>query len=102
MGGFGTWDVIAREPDLFAAAVPICGGGDEATAPMIAKIPIWAFHGSKDPTVKVSRTLNMVEALRKVGGDPGCTIYPGEGHASWVPAYKDAAMMKWLFAQKKG
>jgi predicted peptidase len=101
MGGFGTWDAIARRPDLFAAAVPVCGGGDESTAPKISKIPIWAFHGSKDPAVKVAQTLRMVEALRKAGGDPGITIYPGEGHASWVPAYRDAAMMKWLFAQKK-
>ena len=101
MGGFGTWDVIARRPDLFAAAVPICGGGDENTASAIAKMPIWAFHGSKDPAVKVSRTVHMIDALRKAGGDPGVTIYPGEGHASWVPAYRDAAMMKWLFAQKK-
>ncbi|HVS37450.1 MAG TPA: prolyl oligopeptidase family serine peptidase [Gemmataceae bacterium] len=101
MGGYGTWDAIARRPELFAAAVPICGGGDENTAPKIASIPIWAFHGSKDPAVKVSRTLGMIDALRKAGGDPGCTIYPGEGHASWVPAYRDAAMMKWLFAQKK-
>ena len=102
MGGFGTWDVLARKPDLFAAAVPICGGADEATAPKIAKIPIWAFHGAKDQAVKVSRTRNMIDALKKTGGEPKYTEYPEEGHASWVPAYKDAEMMKWLFAQKKG
>jgi len=101
MGGFGTWDLLARRPDLFAAAVPICGGGDETTAPKIAKIPIWAFHGAKDPTVKVGRTRAMIEALKKAGGEPKYTEYPDAGHDSWVPAYKDAAMMKWLFAQKK-
>jgi predicted peptidase len=101
MGGFGAWDLVARRPELVGAVVPICGGADEATAPKIAKIPIWAFHGSMDPAVKVSRTIHMIDALRQAGGDPGVTIYPGDGHASWVPAYKDAAMMKWLFAQKK-
>jgi len=101
MGGFGTWDVIARKPDLFAAAVPICGGADETTATKIVKIPIWAFHGAQDPAVKVSRTRHMIAALKKAGGEPKYTEYPDEGHASWVPAYKDAAMMKWLFAQKK-
>ncbi len=101
MGGFGAWDVIARRPDLFAAAVPICGGGDEATATKIAKIPIWAFHGAKDPAVNVNRTRHMIAALKKAGGEPKYTEYPDEGHASWVPAYKDAAMMKWLFGQKK-
>ena len=101
MGGYGTWDVLARRPDLFAAAVPICGGADETTATKIAKIPIWAFHGAKDPTVNVARTRRMIAALKKAGGEPKYTEYPDEGHASWVPAYKDAAMMKWLFAQKK-
>ena len=101
MGGFGTWDVLARRPDLFAAAVPICGGADETTAPTMATIPIWAFHGAKDPAVKVSRTRNMIEALKKAGGEPKYTEYPDVGHNSWVPAFKDPEMMKWLFAQKK-
>ena len=101
MGGFGTWDILARRPDLFAAAVSICGGADETTAAKIAKIPIWAFHGAKDGAVKVSRTRNMIEALKKAGGEPKYTEYPDVGHDSWVPAYKDAEMMKWLFAQKK-
>jgi predicted peptidase len=102
MGGFGTWDLIARKPDLFAAAVPICGGGDETQAAKIAKLPIWVFHGAKDDAVKVSRSRNMIEALKKADGRPKYTEYPEEGHASWVPAYKDAAMMKWLFEQKRG
>jgi predicted peptidase len=96
-----SWDLLARKPELFAAAVPICGGGDEKTAPAIAKIPIWVFHGAKDPAVKVERSRNMVKALKDAGGSPKYTEYPNEAHASWVPAYKDAEMMKWLFAQKR-
>ena len=101
MGGFGTWDAIVRKPDLFAAAVPICGGGDVKTADSIAKIPIWIFHGGKDPVVKPERSRSMVEALKKAGAEPKYTEYPNEEHASWVPAYKDADMFAWLFAQKK-
>lgn len=101
MGGYGTWDLLARRPDLFAAAVPVCGGGDPATAKKIAKIPVWVFHGDKDEAVKVERSREMVKALKAAGGHPKYTEYPGVGHASWVPAYKDPAMMKWLFAQKK-
>jgi predicted peptidase len=101
MGGYGTWDLIARKPDLFAAAVPICGGADEATAPTIAKLPIWVFHGAKDPAVKVERSRRMVEALKKAGGEPKYTEYADVAHDSWVKAYKDPEMMKWLFAQKR-
>jgi len=101
MGGYGTWDIIARQPALFAAAVPICGGGDEATAKQIAKLPIWAFHGAKDTAVKVSRSRNMIEAIKKAGGTPKYTEYPDEAHFSWLPTYRHAEMFKWLFAQKR-
>jgi predicted peptidase len=101
MGGFGTWDLLARRPDLFAAAVPVCGGGDPETAAKIAQVPIWVFHGAKDGAVKVDRSREMVKALEAAGGHPKYTEYPDVGHDSWVPAYKDPEMMKWLFAQKK-
>jgi predicted peptidase len=101
MGGFGTWDLLARYPHVFAAAVPICGGADEATAAQIKNVPIWAFHGAKDGTVQIIRSRNMVAALEKAGGKPKYTEYPDVGHDSWNPAYKDAEMFKWLFAQKK-
>ena len=53
-----------RYPGTFAAGVPICGGADEKTAAAIAKIPVWVFHGANDTAVKVSRSRNMVAALR--------------------------------------
>jgi predicted peptidase len=101
MGGYGTWDIIVRHPDMFAAAVPICGGGDESQSEKIAKIPIWVFHGAKDKLVPPERSRKMVEAIKKAGGDPKYTEYPDVGHDSWVKAYKDADMFKWLFEQKK-
>ena len=101
MGGFGTWDLLARQPDLFAAGVPICGGGDPAKAETLAKIPIWAFHGDKDGAVPVERTRKMVAAIKKAGGTPKYTEYPGVGHDSWTASYKNPAVIDWLFAQKK-
>lgn len=101
MGGYGAWDLLARRPDLFAADVPICGGGDEKQAAKLVKVPIWAFHGDQDTAVPVCRTRNMIAAIKEAGGHPRYTEYPGRGHDSWVPAYKDDAMMKWLFEQKR-
>lgn len=100
MGGFGTWDIIVRRPKLFAAVVPICGG-DEAQAARIARIPIWAFHGGKDRTVKPLRSRNMVDAIKKAGGKIKYTEYPKVGHFAWTPAYRDPEMFAWLFAQKR-
>ncbi|MGN6136555.1 MAG: prolyl oligopeptidase family serine peptidase [Aureliella sp.] len=99
MGGYGTWDALARRPSLFAAAVPICGGGDPKTADRFAQVPIWCFHGDQDQAVPVSRSREMVEALKAAGGHPKYTEYPGVGHNSWAQTYADPAVLEWLFTQ---
>ncbi len=101
MGGYGTWDIISRYPDKFAAAIAICGGGDEKMAQKIKNIPIWAFHGSNDKVVPVSRSRNMVNAIKLAGGIPKYTEYKGVGHGSWVKAYNEKNLLDWLFEQKK-
>jgi predicted peptidase len=100
MGGFGTWDLIARLPNKFAAAAPVCGGGDPKTASLIAHIPIWCFHGSEDKVVKVSRSRNMYEALLKENSKIKYSEYKGVGHGSWKQAYAEPDFLKWMFAQK--
>jgi predicted peptidase len=101
MGGFGAWDVVTRHPDKFAAAAPICGGADENKAPLIARLPVWTFHGDKDGVVKTKRSRNMIEALKKAGSTAKYTEYPGVGHDSWNKAFAEPELLPWLFAQKK-
>ena len=83
MGGYGVWDALSRWPELFAGAVPICGGGDPVMAKQMMRVPIWAFHGADDKTVKVQRSREMIEAIKERGGDPKYTEYPGVAHNSW-------------------
>jgi predicted peptidase len=101
MGGFGTWDAIQRRPAFFAAAIPICGGGDTAEASKLKNVPIWAFHGDKDRSVMPSRTERMIEAIWQAGGKPKMTIYPGVEHNSWTATYADPEVWACLFAQKR-
>ncbi len=102
MGGYGTLDLCARMPGLIAAAVPVCPGGDLAIVPMIKPIPLWFFHGADDTAVPASCSRCLVAALRAAGATPGHTEYPpGWGHACWTPAYQDAALVKWLFRQRR-
>ena len=101
MGGFGTYDAIERYPRLFAAAIPVCGGGDVSRAASIAHIPVWIFHGSEDAAVNPVYSLDMIEALTKAGSHAGLTFYPGVGHFAWLAAYSDPYMMDWLFRQHK-
>lgn len=101
MGGFGTWDLIQRHPTMFAAAIPICGGGAVGRADRMTSTPIWAFHGDKDETVPVDRSRQMVEAVKKAGGDVRYTEYPGVGHDSWVKAYAEPELLEWMLKQRR-
>jgi len=100
MGGFATWDILCRYPTMFAAAAPVCGGGDETKVAPMAKVPVWAFHSADDPTVKVARTRNMIQAMKDAGGSPKYTEYNGVGHGAWGKAYGDPELYAWMFAQK--
>ena len=101
MGGYGTFDAQARYPDLFAAAVPVCGGGDPKTAKNFKRVPIWIFAGAEDSVVPAERSLEMLTALMEAGAKPGYTQLPETGHFSWLAAYSDPMLMQWLFRQRK-
>ncbi len=101
MGGYGTWDAVQRRPDFFAAAMPVCGGGDTHLAWKIRETPIWAWHGDKDTVVPFSRSRDMVSALWLVDGKIRYTEVPDCGHGVWGPAYACEEALKWFFSQKK-
>jgi predicted esterase len=51
MGAYGTWDLIARHPGRFAAAIAAAGSGPRNRLPELRQTPIWAIHGALDTTV---------------------------------------------------
>jgi predicted peptidase len=96
MGGFGVWKLLAESPGRFAAAAPICGGGDPAWAPRVANVPIWAFHGSDDDVVPADQSIRMVVALQELGAPVRFTLYDRVGHDSWTRTYDDPELYEWL------
>ena len=101
MGGYGTWSLAARRPDLFAAAVPICGGGDLATVNILKNLPIWVFHGGLDGVVLPEESEKMVRALERAGGKVRYTLYPKAYHDSWTETYDNPALYDWLLSNRK-
>jgi predicted peptidase len=101
MGGMGTWSIATAHPDMFAAIVPICGRGNPKQAEKLKDLPIWAFHGDADKSVNVSGSRDMIAAIKKAGGHPKFTEYPGVGHNSWDKAYGTDEMYVWLLKQSK-
>ena len=102
MGGFGTWDLLMRHPERFAAGLAICGGADPSMARILKNMPIYTLHGDADPTVPVSGTREMVEALRKAGST--VITYEelkGYNHHIWDYAFSKPEIQKWLFEQTR-
>ena len=117
MGGFGAFDLAARRPGMFAAVVPICGGGDPATAEILVKTPLYIVHGSDDLVVPVALSRAMRDAIAGAAAEsarrereaargtddaprpmpkrppnpsptPMYREYDKVGHDSWTPAYR--------------
>jgi predicted peptidase len=101
MGGAGTWALAASQPDRFAAIAPICGFGNTRDAEKLKGIATWVFHGAKDPVVPVSRSEEMVAAIKQAGGNPKLTIYPDAEHDSWTQTYENPDFYEWLFEHKR-
>ena len=101
MGGSGTWALAAAHPERFAAVVPLCGRGNTTNATKLARLPIWVFHGAKDPTVPVENSREMVAALKAAGGNVKYTEYPEAQHDCWTQTYANPELYTWLLSQKR-
>ncbi len=101
MGGMGTFEIVSRNPKLFAAAIPICGGGNTAWARQMKKPKWWIFHGAKDDVVSPYLSQQMADALKANGALVKFTLYPNANHNSWDAAFAEPDFLPWLFGQKK-
>jgi predicted peptidase len=101
MGGYGTWALCAAYPDRFAAAVPICGGGNPADAPHLRSLPLWVFHGAHDQIVTLQQSERMVRAVEAAGGNVKFTVYPDAEHDSWTMTYDNPDVYAWLLQHRR-
>jgi len=101
MGGFGTWSLAAYAPHRLAAIAPICGGGESYWTKRFSHLPVWVFHGAKDKGVPLRRSEEMVESLKKHGGNVKFTVYPEAGHDSWTETYDNPQLYDWLLGQER-
>lgn len=116
MGGYGTWYLAGKYPGKFAAIVPICGGilvpdmarmqsaddsapYTEAAKKIGSQTPVWIFHGADDPTVPVTESRRMNDAMKALGGEVHYTEYPGVGHNSWEKAYAEPELLTWMLSK---
>ena len=110
MGGFGTWALGISHPERFAAIAPICGGGEKIRILLadgkrkeaLKTLPVWAFHGAKDPVVLPEESERMVAALKKLGcREVELTVYPEANHDSWTETYNNPKLYEWFLAHQR-
>jgi len=102
MGGMGTFELLARQPDVFAAATPICGGTNIQNIKTWAhNLPLWIFHGDEDNVVPARYSKVVVEALIRQGIEPRFSLYPGVGHNSWDNAFSEPDLFSWIYNHRK-
>ncbi|RYY00227.1 MAG: phospholipase, partial [Gammaproteobacteria bacterium] len=101
MGGMGTFELVKRKPKMFAAAFPICGGANTATAKKLKRTSWWIFHGLKDDVVSPQFSQQMANAIKATGAEVKLTLYPNANHNSWDSAFAEKELLPWLFSHKK-
>jgi len=102
MGGMGTFELLSRRPEMFAAAFPICGGGNpEAVENFDPETAVWVFHGAKDQVVQLSYSTSMVDRMQKLGMKVKLSIYPETGHNAWDKAFAETELLPWIYSRKK-
>lgn len=99
MGAYGVWDLLARYPDTFSAAIAVSGGADIAKAQSMKQVAIRAYHSANDSVVPVWGIRAMVESLEEVGGNITYEEIAGSDHAIWSQAYAVSDQVEWLFSQ---
>ena len=98
MGGYATWQLAISRPELFAAIIPICGGGMYWNAIRLKDMGVWAFHGKKDNIVYPDESKKMIEAINNYGGKAKLTIYDNCEHNAWLPTFKEKMVWLWLLS----
>lgn len=101
MGAMGTFELLRRQPKVFAAAFAICGGDNTRNAQKYAHIPLWIFHGEQDNVVPPDHSRVLVYHLQQLGAEPRYTFYPDANHNSWDPAFAEPDFLPWLFSHSK-
>ncbi|HJQ24072.1 MAG TPA: prolyl oligopeptidase family serine peptidase [Blastocatellia bacterium] len=92
MGGFGTWVVAARKPELFAALAPMSAGppaqDDELKALLekLKPLPALVVHGAKDGILPPDLSKQMVEAAQKAGLQVTYLEVPDADHLTVIGA----------------
>ena len=103
-GGFGTWYMASKHPELFAAICPVVGWGHPSMMPPIAKnqMPVWAFAGGRDPVIEAQYFYPGINKLEELGHKTvRFTIHSDMAHDVWRRVYGGNDVYDWFLQHSK-
>ena len=98
LGAYGAWDLMNKEPKLFAAGMPI--SGHTTSVGKLRDMPLWTFHGAKDTVLEVEKMRETAELFKRSKVFK-YTEFPNAGSAILGKVLQDEKVQVWLFEQKK-
>lgn len=102
MGGFGTFETLARWPEKYVAAIGICGGGNiSLTKKYAGTTAVWITHGAQDDVVPVVLSQRLYYALNEQDAEVRYTEFPEANHNAWDPTFEIPELLPWLFSHSK-
>ncbi len=101
MGAMAVYDLAERFPNMWAAAVPICGSVNPKRLKNCRPVAFSIYHGDADPVVPVEASRAAYRRLKELGASVEYKEFPGCTHGSWNPAFNQPNFMKWLFGNTR-
>lgn len=103
-GGFGTWYMASKYPNLFSAIAPVVGWGHPDFMASIAqyKIPVWAFAGGRDSSIDKKFFYAGINKLEELGNsEVRFTTEEDMGHDAWKRVYAGDDLYQWFLTHTK-
>jgi predicted peptidase len=102
MGAYGTFEMVAKYPGYFDAALAISGDGDPHQARALARTRWQIFAGKRDDIVPSAKTERIAEAIQAAGATVYFTLYENADHGgTWVHAFAEQTLFSRLFIKPK-
>ncbi|MCE2712664.1 MAG: prolyl oligopeptidase family serine peptidase [Cryomorphaceae bacterium] len=103
LGGYGTLNFAGTYPELVAAAVALCGGGNVKDAYNLSQVPLWIQHGNRDSAVPISESEKIVKAITECEGGENLkyTVVQGANHGDLEKVFRTDEIYDWMFQYSK-
>jgi predicted peptidase len=103
-GGWGTYSLALKYPEMFAAILPVSGFVDIIQLEEICNmktIPTRIFHGLLDDVVSVDNDITIYKELKKCNKDVELTLFNDASHDCWTKVYDNPETYAWMLKQIK-